>query len=119
MPRKWTELIQDWPALKPERGYDIRIAEVEKTAEPPGMKTTLEFVDGDQVGRTMTVVLPLPARPDGLNGLLQACGVDVSVRTRFAPRGLVGHTVRALFAAQPDGDVAIVRFEACPADAAE
>lgn len=120
MPRKWTELIQAWPALQPERGHDVRITEVEKIAEPPGMKMVLEFADADQAGRTMTVVLPLPCRPGNpMSNLLMSTGVDVSVGTRFAPRDLVGHTVRAFFAAQPNGDVAVVRFEACPAGAAE
>ena len=119
MPRKWTEPIQAWPALQPAQGYDVRITEVEKVAEPPGMKTELEFVKGDQVGRIMTVVLPLPCRSDGLAGLLAACGIDVVVGSRFAPRDLIGRTVRAFFATQPNGDVAMARFDACPTSAAE
>ena len=117
MPRKWTELIQAYLELKLGLGYDVRIVEVEKVTEPPSLKMALEFLADDQIGRTMTVVLPLPCRPDGLSGLLSACGIDVVVGHRFAPRGLVGRSVRVFFKERPGGDVAVARFEACPTSA--
>lgn len=119
MPRKWTEPIRPWPALNADRGYDVRIVAVDKVADPPGLKATLEFAEAEQAGRTTSVVLSLPCRPDGLLGLLPACGVDVRAGRRFAPRDLVGQVVRAFFVSRSDGDVVVARFEARPSDRTE
>jgi hypothetical protein len=116
--RKWLETVQDWPALGAGRGYHVRIGEIEKIAAPPAMRVMLEFTDGEQAGRTESVMVSLPCRPGGVSAsLLSATGVGVAVGTQFAPRDLVGRTVVAFFTRTPNGGLAAMRFEACPASA--
>lgn len=117
MPRKWFETVQDWPALVAGRGYDVRIQDVAKVADPPGVCVLLEFVGGEQGGRQLAIVLSLPCRPgDAMATLLGSSGVDVSAGVRFAPRDFVGWTVVAFFASAPGGDAAVARFAASRAD---
>jgi hypothetical protein len=41
MPRKWQEIVQDWPTLVAGRGYDARVDEVGGVDGPPGIRVVL------------------------------------------------------------------------------
>jgi hypothetical protein len=63
MPRKWIETVHPWPPLQPGTWYALRVAEIKKSTDPPGLRVHLAFVEGDQAGRVHEAVLTATCRP--------------------------------------------------------
>jgi hypothetical protein len=111
VPRKWLETVQDWPVLIAGHSYEMRITDVERSSDPPGMRVQLGFVSVDEAGRTHVALLPLPIRPAGLSAdFFRAAGVDVIAGGTVTPKAVVGTVVQAQFAQGEDGQWQIVRF---------
>lgn len=112
MPRKWLERVKPWPALKPATWYTVRVAPVEKSTSPPGVRVQFEFLDAEHAGRTHSALPPLPINPDGLaSAFFARSGLDVVVGRALAPRDALGALVRAqLGQGGPAGSYEIARF---------
>lgn len=111
MPRKWTEMITDFPVLRPDRAYRSRIFDVERT--DTGLRVELEQVDVEHAGRRHELKLDRPFKPCALlSQLFHAAGIDASPRRRVAPLELRGRTVVVFFGRSADGSVVeVVRVE--------
>lgn len=116
MPRKWLELIRDWADVQAGKDYVVRCQAVTKHTDPPGMEITLEFLQGDQAGRTMSVVLPTPILPSSLTrAFLAAAHLNVALGKRVAPEDAAGAVMSVRFDTDPaSGLVLPVQFTSIP-----
>lgn len=102
MPRRWLITVKDCPQLTFLHWYVVRVRRV-APAGSAAMCVTLEHLAEDQAGRTHSVSLPLPVRPEGLTAeFLRTAGVEVAVGTKIDPTAAVGQMLSVRF--QPDGD---------------
>lgn len=112
MPRPWIEKVEDHPPLRPNTHYLVRVADVRKHRNPPGIGVKLEHLGADQAWRTHDLVLPVPVRPAGITtDFFAACSFRVAVDQEIQPRHAVGHVLQARFAHDPDtGDYLVIEF---------
>ena len=112
MPRAWEVIVEPYPEMDAERDYLVSVLAIKKSKAPRGISVVLEHVDGEQVGRKHSIILPLPIRPDGITGdFFRACGMAVAVGGRLTPRDAIGVAVNARFIhADPEEDCRVVAF---------
>ena len=112
MPRPWTLKIEDFPPLRRDRQYRLRVVTVEKAGAPAGIRATLEHLDQDQAGRRHVLDFRLPIRPAGLAAqFFRACGLYISVGATVAPVKALGQVIRVRLAPTADGELKPVSFE--------
>ena len=71
------------------------------------------YLDSDQEGRELRVVLPLPPRPEGLTATyFRACGMAVAIGAQLLPRQTIGAVVAVRILSRPGEDASVVAFEA-------
>ena len=117
MPRQWELTVEDFEPRKLGRLYKVRVLNVEKRHSPQGLLVTIEDLDSDQLGRTTTVILPLPIRPSGIaRDFFIACGQEVAVGKRVSPKATVGAIMNVRFDVLPGDEVPqVVAFESLSA----
>jgi hypothetical protein len=105
MPRKWLETVHPWTPLQTGTWYALRVAGIEKCADPPSLRVQLEFLHADQAGRTHTAVLRLPIRPAGLTtDFVRACALEAAPGKAVAPQDTIGRTIQAQFEQNVTGE---------------
>ena len=84
--RKWIEKVKDWPVIRKDCLYEVKVIHIEKDKSQKAIKLTLKFLEGAMVGRIIEVCLPLPIRPAGITcDYFKACGFDISINRDIEP----------------------------------
>lgn len=112
MPRKKSP---NWPYLpygNPVAGreYLAVVLSVDRAGDEGIIR--LKHLDGDQVGRTVELRLPLPIRPEGLGAdFCRACGLIVDPQQGVDPTRAVEKVLRVVFGPSPNGELQVASLK--------
>ena len=108
--RKWTITIHDFPTLQ-DKYYTCKTISL-KNKGKDAFGVTFELLNKNQIGRHISVDLPLPVRPQGITiSFFQACGFDLEVGQKFALEETIGKKLQCLFAATDNINYEIISFK--------
>lgn len=112
MPRPWLERVVDYEPYRAGIAYLCAVILVQRLTGPDQIKVDLEHLDDIQLGRPFTVLFPRPIPPAGRPiEFFRACGLDVAIDGKFAPKEAIGRHVLVRFDRAADGQWYPVRFE--------
>jgi len=115
MPKLFSLTVEDYPGLRKDAWYRLRVISVKKNRVPAGLQVELEHIDESQAGRKHVITFPLPLRPGGPTAeFLRACGFDLAVGTEVQPQEAVGKTVLATFGETNDGPWEVTAWNSTP-----
>jgi len=108
-PKEWIETVEDFPTVKAEHPYRVRVVTVEKSHAPPGFSVTIEHLDAEQLGRRHTFVLQ-PIRPMGVTAMFfTACGFSIAPSAEIKPKDAIGRTIHIAFNVENNQPVAFTK----------
>ncbi|MFC1764999.1 hypothetical protein ACFL6U_23380 [Planctomycetota bacterium] len=104
MARKWTEQVKPFPCLKTQKPYKTCVRQITKVGKAAEIQ--LEFMEAPQKGRTMTIQLSLPIRPEGITAsFFKACGLDTSPQSTIVPQDTLGSLITVTFEKDPHDEI--------------
>lgn len=78
--------------------YSLRLTDVARNHSPPGIRIEYRDTSPDQEGRTDSVILSTPVRPNTLGAsLFQACSIDIHVGAEINATQIEGCVIQARF----------------------
>jgi len=104
--------VVDFPALG-DRAHRCRIVACESGHRE--LKVSLGLLSPTQLGRTITVHLPLPLRPQGPTiDLFTACGFPLQIGQKISVTRIVGKELLCKFKQHEEGTFEIVTCQSIP-----
>jgi len=100
--RKWTETVKPWPQLNPDTLYKLQVVGIKRISNPRAMEVEVEFTEQPQLGRRITIHLPLPIRPSGPTAeYFTSCHMQIESQATVSPRDTIGSVIAARFRTEP------------------
>ena len=113
MPSFWEVEVQDYPDLRDDQVYRLRVTGIRKQRQPPGLRSLSSIsMRNRPAGSTKDSAHPHPAGRIG-RLVFCACGIEPQVGTTIAPQKTLQAVVGARFGRMsPQDELMIIAFEA-------
>jgi len=110
--RKWIETVKPWPVFTRNRLYQVRVKAVRKSPQGKAILMDLEFLEGQQKGRSLSEKLELPIRLEGRSAnYFYACGQQVKLEAKLSPKATIGSVIGVRLDQDSAGQWRVIDFE--------